>query len=263
MYKVFKNYSNLGFTKFPAFVLALICLTFLYSCGSPKRLIYLQDDKADNIKTDQLVKTLRLQEDNYKLRAGDRLMLNVFSLTDERINFLKDKPEFELAVDNKGQIEVPVVGFIDVNGLTMREAEARIKEKSTGFLKNPSVSIKLLNFNFTVIGEVASQGSFVSTEPRVNLLEAIGKAGGLTENANRETIRVIRNENNSAKIFRVNLLEDNSITGQTYFLQPNDIVLVDPIKANSLRQERVATVGLVISIISSLSFIVYQVLNNN
>lgn len=244
-------------------LLTLISLIFLCSCSSPKRLIYLQDDKADNVKTDQLVKTLRLQEDNYKLRAGDRLQLNVFSLTDERINFLKDTPEIELAVDNKGQIEVPVVGFIDVNGLTIREAEARIKEKSNGFLKSPAVSVKLLNFNFTVIGEVINQGGFTSTEPRVNLLEAIGKAGGLTENANRETVRIVRNENSTAKIYRINLLEDNSLTSQNFFLQPNDIVLIDPVKSNALRQERVATIGLVISIISSVSFLLYQTLNKN
>lgn len=253
--------TTLNFMKFRTFF-SLVFLAFLCSCSSPKRLIYLQDDKPDNVKTDQLIKTIRLQEDTYKLRPGDRLAMNIFSLTDERINFLKN-PELEVAIDDKGQVEIPVVGFVDVNGLTIRDAEAKIKKAATDYLKSPAVSIKLLNFNFTVIGEVASQGAYVATEPKVNILEAIGKAGGLTENANRETIRIVRNENNMAKIYRINLLEDNSISSQNFFLQPNDIVLVDPIKSNAKRQERVATIGLVVSVISSISFLLYQALNNN
>lgn len=234
----------------------LTFIVILSSCSSPKHLIYLQDEQAD-AKTEQLIKTVQLQESQYKIKPGDRLQLNIFSLTDEKINFLKE-PQVEVDVDNKGQIEVPVVGFVDINGLTIREAEAKIKKASADYLRSPSVSIKLMNFNFTVIGEVQNQGGFTTPDGRVNILEAVGRAGGLTENANRQNIRLVRSENNTAKIYRINLLEDNTLMSKNYFLQPNDIIIVDPVKATGTRQERTATIGLVISVISSVSFLLYQ-----
>lgn len=240
--------------------LALICFAFLCSCSSPKKLIYLQDDTADNVNAAQLIKTLKLQESEYKLRPKDRLNMTITSLTDEKVNFIK-KPEMELVIDSNGQIELPVIGLIQIGGLTIKEAEDKIKKVSSDFLRSPSITIKVLNFSYTVIGEVSKQGSFVAEDPKVNILQAIGEAGGLTENANRENVRIVRSENGTAKIYKINLLEDNSLLSSNYFLQPNDIVLVDPIKANALRQERIATVGLVISIITSLSFLLYQVIN--
>jgi polysaccharide export outer membrane protein len=201
---------------------------------------------------------MRLQESQYKLQPADRLKLNIFSLTDEKINFIKE-PEVEVVLDSKGQIELPVIGFVTISGLTLREAEQKLKTVSSEYLKSPSISIKLLNFNFTVIGEVSQQGSFNSTETRLNVLEAIGKAGGLTENANRENIRIVRTENNSAKIYQFNILEDNSLQSPNYFLQPNDIVLVSPLKSNSRSQQRTATIGLVVSVISVVTSVLYLV----
>jgi polysaccharide export outer membrane protein len=243
------------------FIYTLACflfLSFFCSCTSTEKLTYLQDEKSDNIKATELIKTMRLQESQYKLQPADRLELNIFSLTDEKVNFIK-KPEVEVVLDNKGQIELPVIGFVTISGLTLREAEQKLRTVSSEYLKSPSISIKLLNFNFTVIGEVSQQGSFNSTETRLNVLEAIGKAGGLTENANRENIRIVRTENNSAKIYQFNILEDNSLQSPNYFLQPNDIVLVSPLKSNSRSQQRTATIGLVVSVISVVTSVLYLV----
>jgi len=207
---------------------------------------------------------MRLQESQYKLQPSDRLGLNIFSLTDEKINFLKD-PEMEVVLDNKGQVELPVIGFVTVSGLTIREAEQKLKTVTSEYLKSPSVSIKLLNYNVTVIGEVMNQGTFLSTEPRINILEAIGKAGGLTENANRENIRIVRSENNTAKIYTVNLLEDNALLSPNFFLQPNDVLLINPVRSQTQNQQKTATIGLVISVIGVITtmFWVISDINGN
>lgn len=233
-------------------------------CTSTKSVTLLQDEKSDNEKANELVKTMRLQESQYKLQPSDHLGLNIFSLADERINFLKD-PKMEVIIDTKGQIELPVIGFVPLSGLTIREAEQKLKTVISEYLKSPSVSIKLLNYNVTVIGEVVNQGTFLSTEPRINVLEAIGKAGGLTENANRQNIRIVRNENNTAKIYTINLLEDNALLSPNFFLQPNDVLLINPLKSQSQNQQRTATIGLVISVIGVITtmFWVISDLNGN
>jgi polysaccharide export outer membrane protein len=120
-----------------------------------------------------------------------------------------------------------------------------------------------LNFNFTVIGEVTQQGTFIATEPRVNVLQALSKAGGLTENSDREHIRLIRNENNTAKIYQLNLLEDNSLLSPNFFLQSNDILLINPLKSRVEVQQRTATIGLVISVIGVITSALYIATNNN
>ena len=242
--------------------LAILVLQVVFSCSSPAKLILLQDQKSDNQVAQDLVKAVKIQESQYRLKPEDRLELNVFSLTDEKVNFLKE-PKFEVVVDSKGQVELPVMGVVSVNGLTIKEAEESLKKVATEFLRSPSVTIKLLNFNVTVIGEVNKQGTFNVPETKVNILEAIGQAGGLTENANRQNVRIVRNENNTVKIYTVDMLEDNSLMTKNYFLQPHDVVIVDPLKANALRQERIATIGLVISVMSTVSFALYQLFNNN
>jgi len=238
--------------KFIYSIACLITLVCIISCTSTKKITYLQDEKSDNIKANELIKTIRLQESQYKLQPSDRLLLNVFSLDDEKINFLK-KPDMEVMLNTKGQIEIPVVGFVIISGLTIPEAEQKLKAVITEYLKSPSVSLKLLNFNVTVIGEVMNQGTFLSTEPRLNILEAIGKAGGLSENANRENIRIVRNENDVAKIYTLNLLEDNALSSPNFFLQPNDVILINPIRSLAQREKTTATIGLVFSVISVIS----------
>ena len=242
-------------------IACLIMSIWIVSCTSTKKITYLQDEKSDDIKVNELIKTIKLQESQYKLQPTDRLLLNIFSLTDEKINFLK-KPDVEVMLDNKGQVEIPVVGFVTISGLTITEAEQKLKIVLTEYLKSPSVSIKLINFKVIVIGEVMNQGTFLSTEPKLNILEAIGKAGGLTENANRQNIRIVRTENNVAKIYAMDLLEDNALLSPNFFLQPNDVVLVNPLKSLAQREKTTATIGLVFSVISVVSTALFFAFRN-
>lgn len=241
--------------------LAFIVIAFLSACSSPQKLILLQDQKADRAEQ-ELIKSVNIKLSQYRLRTKDRLQLTVFSLTDEKVNFLKE-PQFEVVIDTTGKVELPVMGSVLISGLTIKGAEEKLKEVAAQFLRSPTITIKLMNFNVTVIGEVNKQGLVNVIDPQINILEALGQAGGLTENANRETIRIVRNENKTVKVYRVNLLEDNSILSDNYYLQPNDVVVIDPLKSNAMRQERIATIGLVVSVISTVSFALYQFFNNN
>lgn len=233
--------------------LVFLMMFVVTACGTTKDLMLLQNNAPDNAKAQELVKTIQQQQAQYKLRPADRLTVRIVSLTDEKVNFLKE-PNMELVVDQKGQIELPVMGMIPVAGLTIREAEDKVQKTAAEYLRSPNVTMKLMNFYITVLGEVLRQGAFLIPEPRVNILEALGQAGGLTENANRRTLRIVRNENNVAKIYQLDLLEDNTLTSQNFFLQPNDVVLVNPRRAVTDRQNRVATIGLVVSLITSFTF---------
>lgn len=239
--------------------LALVLFT-LCACGSTKEMILLQTNPPVSTGAKEQVKTLPFHEKEYKLRPNDRLTLTIVSLTDEKVNFLKE-PQIEKVIDAKGQIELPVMGEIKIAGLNIKQAEDTIKAIATDYLRSPNVTIKLMSFYVTVLGEVHNQGSFLIPEPRVNLLEAIGQAGGLTENANLQNVRIIRNESKSAKVINLNLLDEKALSSNNFFLEPNDLIVVNPRKSLSMKQERMATIGLLVSLTTSLTFLILQILN--
>lgn len=238
----------------PVFIVFSFC-----ACVSSSRITYLQDEVPEKYaEENKLLKMVKTQKYVYHVQAHDRLMVSVFSLTEEKLNFLK-KPDMELEVDDNGQISIPVVGDISVKGLTLKEAEEKIQKSITGYLKSPEVSVRLINYNITVLGEVFNQGTFTLTEPKANILEVLGRAGGLTENANMQNVRIIRNTNDTAKIYNVNVLDDKMLASSQYYLQPNDIILVNPIKAKASNQQKLSTVGFIFSIVSGLTLIMLQV----
>jgi polysaccharide export outer membrane protein len=244
------------FCRLPLTLLLFVVVFFFSSCDTTHRYTYLQQNTGKVISDQEaLVKSVQLKSVEYRLKPEDRLEVSIFSLTDEKLNFLK-KPEIELRVNEKGQIELPVMGAIVVEGLTVPDAEKKVKQVASEYLRSPEISIKLLNFNVTILGEVFKQGAFNVAESKINILEAIGKAGGVTDNANMETIRIVRNDNDTAKIYKVNMLEDHILASDKYFLQPNDIVIVNPLKAKSSNQQRLTIISLVLSILTSLTWLI-------
>lgn len=209
-------------------------------------------------------KTYILNEPVYKLKADDIITVEVFSLTQEKFNFLGSTPKLELTVNKQGNIELPVVGNLKVAGLTLAETQEKIKQLTTDYLKSPKVTVKLTNFNFTVLGEVGSQGNFTTENSTLTVLEAIGLAGGLTEFADRSNIRVLRHDQASASVYKINVLEDNLLLSDRYFIQPGDVILVDPLGKKNARTST-SNLSLILSILGTINaafiawlFIIYR-----
>lgn len=239
--------------------LYLTVVILMASCTSSKKLILLQDQQADALNTrNELIKSFSLKEAEYLIKENDRLLINIFSMTEERFNFLSERPDVEVKVDNKGQVDLPVIGLVKVGGLTLNGAEKKVKTAAGDYLKNPRIAIKLLNFNYTVIGEVGRQGTINVVDPKVNVLEAIGQAGGFTQFADRENVRIIRQENGKANMYHINVLEDNLLLSDKFFLQPSDVILVNPTKKRTTNQERLSTLSIILTIATSISFILLR-----
>ena len=96
--------------------------------------------------------------------------------------------------------------------------------------KNSTVECKLLSYKYTVIGEVNNPGTYVNYNNYLTVLEAIGRAGGLGDYGNRDKVLVVRPMDKGTKTFRLNLQDKNILSSQAYFLLPNDVVIVEPLK---------------------------------
>ncbi|WP_300603524.1 polysaccharide biosynthesis/export family protein [Niabella sp.] len=139
-------------------------------------------------------------------------------------------------VDENGQVNLPVLGKIDLLGLTRKEAQDKITAEVAKTAKTPIVNIRFLNYKVTVIGEVTRPGSFNVPDERVNVLEALGMAGDLTPYAIRENILVIREKEGTRTMQRINLADKNVFNSPYFYLQQNDVVYVQPENTLKARQ---------------------------
>ena len=133
-------------------------------------------------------------------------------------------------VDNNGQIDFPVLGPIDVAGLTRWELSELIKKKllNEGLLTDAVVTVEFMNFKISVIGEVNSPGTFTIQGDKVTVLQAISLAKDLTIFGERENVTVIRERNGERVMYEINLCDVSMFNSPAYYLQQNDVVYIQP-----------------------------------
>jgi polysaccharide export outer membrane protein len=108
----------------------------------------------------------------------------------------------------------------------------------------------MLNFRFTVLGEVIVEKTVVTANTRLTLMEAIGLTGGLSEFADRSTVKVIRQNDGKAEVYYINLLDEKFVESPFYYVQQNDVVIVPPLKQRTFRRYWVANIGIITATIS-------------
>ncbi|MFZ6009146.1 MAG: polysaccharide biosynthesis/export family protein, partial [Bacteroidota bacterium] len=130
------------------------------------------------------------------------------------------------------------------------------------------VRVKMLNFRFTVLGEVNGEKVVVATNPRLTVMEAIGMAGGFTDLADRSLVKVVRQKGLETEVYYVNLLEEKFIESPFYYVQQNDVIIIPPLKQRAFRRYFPQNLGIATATLSGiatvLSFVVLIItLNNN
>lgn len=153
-------------------------------------------------------------------------------------------------VSAEGKIVLPVMGQIMVGGLTLEETRTVLQTSADNVFKNATVECKLLSFKFTVIGEVRLPGTYINYNNYLTVLEAIGRAGGLGDYGNRNKVLVVRPVDKGTKTFRLNLQDKNILSSQAYFLLPNDVVIVEPLKQKIFNMN-LPTISFALTVITS------------
>ncbi|MEO6914964.1 MAG: polysaccharide biosynthesis/export family protein [Chitinophagaceae bacterium] len=160
-------------------------------------------------------------------------------------------------VDERGNIQFQGVGTLHVEGLTKLQLSNLLDTKLNAVLTNPYYNIRFLNYKVTLIGELNREGIYTIPNERVNIFEAIGLAGGLGVYARKENVLVIRESNGRRETARLDLTSPQIFKSPYYFLQQNDMVLVEQTKAKSANSDQTTARNISIgtSIISTLIFI--------
>jgi len=157
-------------------------------------------------------------------------------------------------VNDSGNVIIPILGQVPVIGLTIDEATRRIQEKAEIYLKDATAIVKLISFKVTVIGEVNRPGTYTNFNNQLTVLEAIGMAGDITDYGNRQKVLIVRPNPEGTTTYNVNLQDKNLLLSEGFFLLPNDIVIVDPIKSKVFRLN-LPTLSIFLSGLSTLILI--------
>lgn len=225
-----------------------VCLMAIFlftSCQSYKKVPYLQDS--------EVVEQATQQEKLYDARIMPKDLLTIvvsctspelavpFNLTvatqgNVAITSTTSQPVLQqYLVDNEGKINFPVLGELKIGGLTKKEAEQMIVEKLKPYIKEiPIVTVRMVNYKISVIGEVARPGTFTISNEKVNLLEALAMAGDMTVWGLRDNVKLIREgADGKQEIIALDMNKAETILSSYYWLQQNDIVYVTPNKAKA------------------------------
>jgi polysaccharide export outer membrane protein len=243
-------------------ILILFWLILTSGCTSQKKLAYFI-----NLSETGGESRFTMEIPEYRIQSRDILYITVKAMTpDGRItDFLLSSSNnggvnlvqgesggylYGYDVNSEGDIVLPAIGALKVEGLTLEETRKFLQESANKVFKNSTVECKLLSFKFTVIGEVRIPGTYMNYNNYLTILEAIGRAGGVGDYGNRNKVLVVRQFDKGTKTFRLNLQDKNILSSQAYFLLPNDVVIVESLNQKIFNMN-LPTISFILTTITS------------
>jgi polysaccharide export outer membrane protein len=202
----------------------------------------------------------------YKIAKGDILGIDISTFSKGNINSIGDNisknttssadaMQNGYTVDANGNVNLPIVGLINVEGMTLEEAQETILKKTTEYINNPIIKVKILSFYITILGDVNRPGRIQVNTTSINLYEALALAGDLQLSANQQKIRIIRIVQGQATTYFVDMNSADVFKSEVFYLKPGDMIYVEPARVKVATQNLTAlNVGT--GILSTVFFII-------
>lgn len=226
------------------FTLAFALTAIMIACTQYRDITYLRN--LNPLTADSIFKSTA---STYRIQPADILYIKVNSL-DESINNIFNKSALSSSmvtsnlggfyvigytVESDGTVNLPVLGKIPISGCTIAEALSIIQNQADKYIANAQIELRLVSFKISVIGEVKRPGQYNIYNDRANIFEALAIAGDISYFGNRKNILILRSEPEGTKTFRINLADKNILASKLFYLQPNDIVYVEPRRSTGIR----------------------------
>lgn len=247
-----------GYLRLPIFFLLLFC----FSCRPSRSLVYFKD-----LKGSENYRTTVTNAEVLRFQPGDLLSIRVASLNRESDELFNQNGKQAVGnvgvngipldngylIDSAGYTSFPVVGRVKLGGLTNEQATTSMTAAVSNYVKSPLVSIRLLNFSITVIGEVNKPSTFQVPSGRINILEALGLAGDMTPYGRRENVLLVRERNHVRSTTRLNLNNKEILNSPYFYLQQNDVVYVAPDRLKEVQASTNTRTVTIVSIAATLA----------
>jgi polysaccharide biosynthesis/export protein len=226
-----------------------------FSCVSNSKLIYMQELEGSKGPLIETSKKYPYQPEEYLLQVNDIVEVNV-KTTDLDLNRLLSATSTDQAMnqmaggqgagdvffmngftlDEEGKIDLPLIGTVKLEGLTVNEAKVMVENEVKRYVKEGEffVRVRLGGVRFSALGEFNNSGKFTILQNRVTIFEAIAFAGDLSRLAKREEVLLIRQYPDGTQIHKINLLDRNLLASEYYWLKPNDLIYAEPMKVKEI-----------------------------
>jgi polysaccharide biosynthesis/export protein len=249
------------------FVLSIV----FTSCTTTNRIAYFQNTQDTTYKKTIAAVESPLENNNFlkisisSKSAAASAIFNPFPPVEAKTENVKAGGEDYVGylIGADGYIEIPTLGKIKAAGMTKTQLKNYIVKTimDKQLLIDPIVEIRLLNFEVTVLGEVASPAVISVPSEKISLIKALGMVGDITIYGKKDNVLLIREENGVRKTRHINLNSSDFLNSEYYYLHPNDVVYVEPNKAKvavSGRSQQV--LPLVLTSVSILVFVLDRVI---
>ena len=222
------------------FLTGCICLLVIVFLGSCKTTKNTTAAYFKSLKNDTTINNTSTRGGDLQIRKNDLLAVNISSLNKEE-DMIYNAPAIGTSmgstsgsgntgylVDGEGNIQLHKLGLLHVEGMTRAGLKNKIQTDISPYLKDPVVTVRYMNHKITVLGEVTKPQVLPMPEEQLTLLDVLGSSGDVTQFARRDNILIIR-ENAAGKEFKRINLEDHSVfSSKWYWLEPNDVVYIEP-----------------------------------
>ena len=217
--------------------LVVISLFLFSSCGSKRNILYFQN--SDNI--DEKMYFNDSTEFNTVIMPNDNLFITVSAVNPDAVEVFNTNQFNRIGnvsataldisgylVDQKGDINFPLVGEIHLGGLTKKNAIQLLQNQVSKFVTDPVVNIRFLNYKISIIGEVTRPGVYTVTDEKISIPQAIALAGDLTIYGDRHNVQLIRIENGKKQFHSIDLTTADLFFSPYYYLHQNDVLYIQP-----------------------------------
>jgi polysaccharide export outer membrane protein len=240
--------------------ITIVFIIFVTSCVPIEKVSYFND--IDNLQ--EPTSNPKVQK---PITSFDKLYIRVLSIDPQTSQIFNSTEEMRSGggqggnsiigyiVDEKGNINFPFVGEINVAGLITSQAALKIQKLLSDYVSNTSVVVKYIDNQVTILGEVNQQGVRLFAEDKINIYEALALGGGITKYGDRKKVILLRQEGEKVVHYRLNLSDSKIAFKDNYYILPNDVIIVEPLKAvstsyaNMTYSNILATLSVLIAII--------------
>jgi polysaccharide biosynthesis/export protein len=240
--------------------LAMLLMVFISSCVPTKQLSYFND-------IDELEKPVVNPKTQKTILPFDRLYIRILSIDPETRQIFTYPEEARYSsssnsmigylVDESGNIDFPFVGKINIGSLSLTDASAKIQKALGEYVANTNILVKFIDNQVSILGEVQQQGVYSFSQDKLNIYEALALGGGLTRYGNRKNVILIRQEGDKIMHHKLNLSDSKIASKDFYYVLPNDVVVVEPLKSISTSYSNITYTTILTSITTLIAVMLF------
>jgi len=242
------------------FCLAILLILSIGSCVPVHQLSYFNDiDELEkpvvNPKTQKTI--LPFDRLYIRIMSIDPQTREIFSFPEEARYSSSSNSIIGYLVDEAGNIEFPFVGKINIGSLSLTDASKKIQSALSEYVANTTITVKFIDNQVSILGEVQQQGVYSFSQDKLNVYEALALGGGLTRYGNRKNVILIRHEGDRIMHHKLNLSDSKIASKDYYYVLPNDVLVVEPLKSISTSYSNITYTTILTSITTLIAVLLF------